>query len=100
VKNSAGSFAVALRALGQLLRALILVNNGMDTLIAKLYINSHAWTACVRAITPNPAHYEVFTDEMEDELYSVIGFFNQASLDQCVVWMDNNIISYHLKDLV
>jgi hypothetical protein len=83
-----------------LLRALILVNNGMDTLIAKIYTNAHAWTACIRGTSLDQTHYRVLTDEVVDELYSVIGFNNQATLDQAVAWMEANTVSYYLKDLV
>jgi hypothetical protein len=79
---------------------LILVNNGMDNLIAKIYTNSHAWTACVRGLAPNPDHYiQVYTDEVTGSLTSIMGFNNQTTLDQCCAWMDSNNISYYLKEL-
>ena len=71
----------------------------MDNLIAKIYTNSHAWTACVRSLTPNPDHYiKVYTDEIGDSLTSIIGFSDQTTLDQCVEWMETNTISYYLKE--
>jgi hypothetical protein len=100
LKNSAGSFAVALRALGQLLRALILVNNGMDNLIAKIYTNAHAWTACVRSTGLDSTDFRIYTEEAEDAEYSVVGLFNQAGLDQVTAWLDANTVSYYLKDSV